>query len=180
MPSIILYPIILGAVVGVLVLLGLLLLCRSCKSQSQSEQDIEDNRHQQKHQSQSGNDKVSQVQKITLRQLNTQLISERARPPTRRPGQRGHEGSFLHKAAIMKHIHPYCNSSIEAILISTERDRKYETEVNLVFKIHPNEFIEAGDYRETVRKCTRFGCFLILKMFCKGLQIKVPLSVLGM
>ena len=101
------------------------------------------------------------MKKITLRQLNTQLISERARPPTGRPGQRGHEGSFLHKAAIMKHIHPYCNSSIEAILISTERDRKYETEVNLVFKIHPNEFIEAGDYRETVKKMCNF--LLLLK-----------------
>ena len=83
------------------------------------------------------------------------LITEVSRPPNRRPGQRGHDDillsearssgrrPLLHKAAIMKHIHPSCNTDKEAIHISTERDKKYETEVNHVFKIHPNQFIEA-------------------------------------
>ena len=50
---------------------------------------------------------------------------------------------LLNEAAIMKHIHPSCNTDEEAIHISTERDKKSETGVNHVFKIHPNQFIEA-------------------------------------
>ena len=95
------------------------------------------------------------------------IEAQRAKPPSRRPGQRGSEGGSLlsetrssrkrlHKAAIMKHIHPTCNSDSDAIQFSSERDKhtsgKYATEVNHVFKINPNEFIEARVDRETVRK----------------------------
>ena len=152
---------IVGAVVGGLVLLVMLyVMCRSCKSQAQREQDIEDNRHRLR----SYNDQVSQVQKLPQRRPHMHLITEGARPPNRRPGQRGHEDSLLsearnsgkrpllHKAAIMKHIHPSCNSDREAIHFSNERDKKYGTEVNHVFRINPNEFIEARENREMVDK----------------------------
>ena len=151
---------IVGAVVGGLVLLVMLyVMCRSCKSQAQREQDIEDNRHRLR----SYNDQVAQVQKLPQRRPHMHLITEGARPPNRRPGQRGHEDSLLsearnsgkrpllHKAAIMKHIHPSCNSDREAIHFSNERDKKYGTEVNHVFRINPNEFIEARENREMVR-----------------------------
>ena len=124
---------------------------------------IEDNRHRL-HQGDSGHE-LSHPQ----RRPHTQLITdhERVKPPNRRPGQRGSEGGSLlsesrssgrrlHKAAILKHIHPTCNSDSDAIQFSSERDKhasgKYATEVNHVFKINPNEFIEARVDRETVRK----------------------------
>ena len=72
-------------------------------------------------------------------------------------------GKRLHKAAIMKHIHPACNSDSDAIQFSTEREKhmsgKYATEVNHVFKINPNEFIEARIDRETVRKLYDWCCY---------------------
>ena len=155
---------IVGAVVGGLCLLVMLyVMCRSCKSQAQREQDIEDNRHRLKS-LRSDHDQLSQVQTLPQRRPHTHLITEGARPPNRRPGQRGHEDSLLsearssgkrpllNEAAIMKHIHPSCKTDEEAIYFSTERDKKYETEVNHVFKINPNEFIEARENRGMVRK----------------------------
>ena len=65
-------------------------------------------------------------------------------------------GRRLHKAAILKHIHPTCKSDSDAIHFSAERDKhasgKYATEVNHVFRINPNEFIEAIVEREMVSK----------------------------
>ena len=126
-----LLPIIL--IVGAVVLL-VMLMCFCCKSLKKRNEDIEENRYLLD----SDNDQVSHY--VTLSQL-----SEGARPKNRRPGQSGHFGEqpLLHRAAIMKHIHPSCNSDKEAIHISTERDKKYKTEVNNVFKIHPNQFKEA-------------------------------------
>ena len=172
---------IVGAVVGGLVLLVMLyVMCRSCKSQAQREQDIEDNRHRLR----SYNDQVSQVQKLPQRRPHMHLITEGARPANRRPGQRGHEDSLLsearnsgkrpllHKAAIMKHIHPSCNSDREAVHFSTERDKKYGTEVNHVFRINPNEFIEARENREMVFK---EKCILVASY--KRSSIKVYRSI---
>ena len=164
---------IVGAVVGGLCLLVMLyVMCRSCKSQAQREQDIEDNRHRLKS-VRSDHDQLSQVQTLPQRRPHTHLITEVSRPPNRRPGQRGNEDSLLsearnsgrrpllHKAAIMKHIHPSCNTDEEAIRFSTERDKKYETEVNHVFKISPNEFIEARENRGVVRK--NVDCLLLFR-----------------
>ena len=161
---------IVGAVVGGLCLLVMLyVMCRSCKSQAQREQDIEDNRHRLK----SDHDQLSQVQTLPQRRPHMNLITEVSRPPNRRPGQRGHEDNLLsearnsgkrpllHKAAILKHIHPSCNSDEEAIRFSNERDKKYGTEVNHVFKINPNEFIEARDNRGVVRK--NVDCLLLFR-----------------
>ena len=129
-----LLPIIL--IVGAVVLL-VMLMCFCCKSLTQRNEDIEENRYLLD----SDNDQVS-AHYVTLSQL-----SEGARPTNRRPGQ-SRERNFgkrplLNRAAIMKHIHPSCNTDEEAIHISTERDKKSQTGVNHVFKIHPNQFIEA-------------------------------------
>merc|ERR1719158_561427 len=98
-------------VVAVLVGLGVLIvLYLNCCSRKQTDRDIE-----------------AQVQ---LSDLITD--HERAKPPSRRPGQRGSEGGSLetrssgkrlHKAAIMKHIHPACNSDSDAIQFSMEREK---------------------------------------------------------
>ena len=125
-------------VVAVVFGLGVLIvLCVRCSSRKQTDRDIE--------------------ARVQLSDLITD--HERAKPPSRRPGQRGEtrsSGKRLHKAAIMKHIHPACNSDSDAIQFSTEREKhmsgKYATEVNHVFKINPNEFIEAIVDRETVSK----------------------------
>ena len=126
-------PVIL--IVGAVVLFVILM----CKCSTQRDLDIEEEEEESRYLLDSDNDQVS-AHYVTLSQLN-----EGARPTNRRPGQSGHFGErpLLHRAAIMKHIHPSCNTDKEAIHISTERDKKYETEVNHVFKIHPNQFIEA-------------------------------------
>ena len=136
---------IVGGVFGVLVLLALLYVM--CNSQSQREDDIEAN-----YVSHGG-------QTLSQRLPHTHFITERGRtkPPYRRPGQRGPEAGerrsgkrpLLHKAAIMKHIHPECKSDLDAINFSTERDKKYSTDVNCVFKINPNEFKETMVNGET-------------------------------
>ena len=130
-----LLPVIL--IVGAVVLL-VLLMCRCWEAQTQRDLDIEEE-EESRYLLDSDNDQVS-AHYVTLSQL-----SEGARPTNRRPGQLGHFGErpLLHRAAIMKHIHPSCNSDKEAIHFSTERDKKYKTEVNNVFKIHPNQFKEA-------------------------------------
>ena len=159
---------IVGAVVGLLVLLVMLyVMCRSCNSQAQRDQDIENNRLRLKYPGEGGH--VSHDgQTLPQRRPHTHLITEtqeRAKPPNRRPGHRGTEAEggsllsearnsgkrpLLHRAAIMKHIHPACNSDMDAIHFSTERDKKYPTEVNHVFKINPNEFTETRENRELV------------------------------
>ncbi len=152
---------IVGGVVGVLVLLVMLyVMCKSCNSQAQREQDIENNRLRMKYPGEGGHE----GQTLAQRRPHTHLITE-TQERARRPGHRGTEAEggsvlsegrssgkrpLLHKAAIMKHIHPICNSDLDAIYFSTERDKKYPTEVNHVFKINPNEFTETGEYRELV------------------------------
>ena len=146
---------IVVVIVVVLVSLVLLLWCYTGDDQSHREQDIEGNYH---HRLRSDNDQMSRVQKLP----QSQRRPGGAKQTNWRPGQRGKNDSFLHEAAIMKHIHPSCNSDIEAIQISTERDKKYETEVNHVFKINPNEFIEAVVNREMVRLRKMFTIWLLL------------------
>ena len=136
---------IVGGVFGVLVLLALIYVM--CNSQSQRKDDIE-----AYYVSHGG-------QNLSRRLPNTHLINEteRTKSPYRRPGQRGPEAGarrsgkrpLLHRAAIMKHIHPDCKSDLDAINFSTERDKKYSTDVNCVFKINPNEFKETMVNGET-------------------------------
>ena len=148
-------PLVVGGVVGVLVLLAVLyVMCKSCNSQSQGKRDIESG--QESHDGRT----------LSRRLLYLIFKTERTNPPYRRPEQRGAEARssvkrpLLHKAAIMKHIHPACNSDLDAIHFSTERDKKYSTEVNCVFKISPNEFEETMVNGETqpVGKTALFIC----------------------
>ena len=123
-----LLPVIL--IVGAVVLL-VMLMCRCWEAQTQRDLNIEE---EDRYLLDSDNDQVS-AHYVTLSQLN-----EGERPPNRRPGQSGNFGKrpLLHRAAIMKHIHPACNTDKKAIHISTERDKKYETDVN-----NPNQVKEA-------------------------------------
>ena len=150
---------IAGACVGGLVLLVMLyVMCRSCNSRSQTIQDVENNRHRVKYQ----NDQLSTEQTHPQRRPHTQLLHEAEKQP--RPEQRGtrEEGLvsesrnsrkrlLLNKAAIMKHIKPNCNSDSDACNFSNKRDKKYETKVNHVFKVNPNEFMEVQRNGETVK-----------------------------
>ena len=125
-----LLPVIL--IVGAVVLLVILM----CKCSTQRDLGIEEE-EESRYLLDSDNDQVSHY--VTLSQL-----SEGARPTNRGPGQSGARNfgkrPLLHRAAIMKHIRPSCNTDKEAIHISTERDKKYETDVN---HVHPNQFKEA-------------------------------------
>lgn len=156
---------IVGALVGGLVLLVMLyVMCKSCNSQARREQDIENNRLRLKYPGEGGQ-VTHDGQTLPQRRPHTHLITE-TQERARRPGHRGTEAEggsllseaknsgkrpLLHRAAIMKHIHPTCNSDMDAIHFSTERDKKYPTEVNHVFKINPNEFTETRENRELVR-----------------------------
>ena len=110
------------------------------------------------------NDQMSQVKTLPQRQPHTQLIIEGVRQlnstisgqsvvnkssTSKRP--------LLHEDAIMKHINPSCNTDKEAIHFSTERNKKFKTKVNHVFKIDPFHFKEARENGVEVYKST-FPC----------------------
>ena len=73
----------------------------------------------------------------------------------------GNSGKLL-SSAIMKHIHPTCNSDSDASNFSSERDKKSGTEVNHVFKVDPEEFMEVDINGEMVFmskvKCPYWEC----------------------
>ena len=146
-------------------------MCRSCNSRSQTIQDVENNRHRVKYQ----NDQSSTEQTHPQRRPHTQLLHEaRDQRGTHQEGSlsesRNSRRLLLHPAAIMKHIQPTCNSDSDACNFSNERDKKFVTKVNHVFKVNPNEFIEVRRNGETVRKLTNFTISWLLYLHRSSCQ----------